>query len=101
MKGINEKFLEELSRTRDPAIFLGVARLLKVKFVEVKDEKPIEREFNEIITDVVEGFCGAPGKRKKELLKLLRDANKSYREEEANGGSSEDSEKAVSDEDVR
>lgn len=93
MKGLNEKFVEEISRIKDPTVFLGVARVLKVQLMDDKDA----RSFEKIIEDVVESFCGAGRKRKKELLKLLRCANK---EVELDAGNTEDSEETVPNENL-
>lgn len=80
MENLNTQFAKELSRIKDPAVFVGVARVLKVGLVtEEKDESGhlIAREGEDIITDVLVAFDGAGRKRKRELLKILRKANKS------------------------
>lgn len=78
MESLNEKFMKEISKIKEPEIFLGVARVLKVRLVEdEKDEngKFAARDFNEIFADVMKNFDGAPRKRKRELFKILREAN--------------------------
>ena len=71
MLGLNERFVMELGRIKDPEIFLGVARVLKVQLVE--DEKP--RDFGELCADAIESYATSNRKRKRELLKILREAN--------------------------
>ena len=75
---LNDKFINELSRCTDPTIFLGVARVLKVRLVsEQKDEQDhfIARPTEEILYDVVEQFSVAKRERKRELLKIFHKAN--------------------------
>lgn len=71
MQGLNERFILEISNIKTPEIFLGVARILKVQLVTVQGA----RQFEDIYADVLEAFECAPRKRKRELLKILRDAN--------------------------
>ena len=79
-KEMSSKFLEEIGKIQEPPIFLGVARLLKVKLVE--EDKLNEkvgvraRDFSDILADVMEKYAAAPKKRQKELYTILRQANK-------------------------
>lgn len=73
LQGLEERFIHELGRIKDPEVFLGVARILKVQLV--KDDKP--RDFGELCADVINFYELAPRKRKRELLKILREANTS------------------------
>ena len=68
---LDERFIYELGRIKNPEIFLGVARILKVQLVE--GENP--RDFEDLCKDVIEGFENSNRKRKRELLKILREAN--------------------------
>ena len=68
---LNERFIYELGRIKNPEIFLGVARILKVRLIE--DGEP--RDFGDLCADVIESFEQTNRKRKRELLKILRDAN--------------------------
>ena len=70
---LNVKFTTELLCTKDPAILLGVARILKVPFMT---EEGTPKDFNGLVDDVIGAYCASPHKRKKELLKILQDANK-------------------------
>lgn len=67
-----KKFLEEVSRIKDPAVFLGIARTLKVPCFIDKDTP---REFNDILEGIFDAYFAADLKRQKELLKILKDAN--------------------------
>lgn len=93
---LNEKFMREISRIQSPEIFLGVAKVLGVGFLEEeKDEdgKPIPRDFVDIFSDIMEKYAGARRKVKRELLDLLEKANRS----DGNGDSSKDSKEDVAD----
>lgn len=81
---LNERFLQELSKCTDPVVFLGVAKILKVELLhEEKDENGVNipRPFDEIVIDVAEAFYKIGRKRKRELLKIFKDANE-YNSEE-------------------
>lgn len=72
MKTLTEKFIEEVARIKQPEYFIGVARILKADLM--RDGEPLE--FDEIFTQVIDKYDVAPRKRKKELLHILREANK-------------------------
>lgn len=74
-----EQFLTELSKCRDPAVLLGVARILCGKLPE---EPPA---FEDLLTDILEKYQAAPRKRRRELLRILKAANKQSSKEAANG----------------
>ena len=71
--GYEEKFLRELSKIKDPAVFFGTARILKVPCMVDKDTP---REFQDILKDVIDNYFAAAPSRQRELLKILKDANK-------------------------
>lgn len=79
LSSLVERFIQELGRIKSPEVFLGVARILKVQLVE--GENP--RDFGELCADVIDSYELAPRKRKRELLKILREANNTVGE--ANG----------------
>lgn len=68
---LNEKFILEISNIKAPELFLGVARILKVQLINDQNV----RDFADIYEDVLNAFEAAPRKRKRELLKILHDAN--------------------------
>ena len=99
---LNMQFMEEISKIQDPQIFLGIARLLKVKLVDagvdgargmdsqdLKDEKVEARDFVDLFKDVMSAYSARDRKFKRELLKILRKANKQVGE--ANGSNTKDS----------
>ena len=63
-----EKFIDTLLKTKDPAVFAGVARILKVPLMEDKDTP---KEFVDVFMEVVKNYSAAPRIRKKELLKII------------------------------
>ena len=78
MQNLNQKFMYEIGRIKEPEIFIGVARVLKVKLVEeeVDDEgRHVSRDFTDIFADVMSNYAECDRPRKKELLKILRKAN--------------------------
>ena len=64
-----------ISQIRSPELFLGVARILKVNLM-ADSAADTPRDFGEIYEDVMIAFEAASRKRKKELIKILREANK-------------------------
>ena len=70
---LNQKFMNEISNTKDPEIFLGVARLLKLGLL--KDDKT-SKDFLELFVECVDAFDKLGREKKKELLKILKQANK-------------------------
>lgn len=94
MENLNQKFMKELANIKDPIIFLGLCPILGVKvYTEEKDEqdRPIPKGFEVLFADVMAGFDCAGRKRKKELLSILRKANK----EKVNGPRTENTEATV------
>lgn len=68
---IIDEFVQALVNLQGPEMFLGVARILKVELME--GDKP--RDFYDIWGDVLEQFNTSPRKRKRELLKIVREAS--------------------------
>ena len=66
-----DRFANELANIQDPEVFLGVARILKVEMMD--GDNP--RNFYEMWADVIDRFNESPRKRKRELLRILREAN--------------------------
>lgn len=89
---LTQKFIKEIAKIKSPEVFLGVARVLKVQLME---DKETPYEFTKIFSDTVEAFDKAGRARKKELLKILVQANQ-YKECEANGNSSKNSAETIS-----
>lgn len=89
---LTQKFIKEIAKIKSPEVFLGVARVLKVQLME---DKETPYEFTKIFSDTVEAFDKAGCARKKELLKILVQANQ-YKECEVNGNSPKNSTETVS-----
>lgn len=70
-----EEFLRfiNLVAKLDHLEFLGIAQIFTVPIIVKEDgeEKPKERQFEEIFSDMLDKFIELPKKRRKELLKLL------------------------------
>lgn len=72
-KNRDAAFLKEIGQIKAPEIFLGVARILKVPLLSEDKEA---RDFIDLFADIMEKYHAAPRKRRKELLQILRDANR-------------------------
>lgn len=90
-----DKFILELSRTKDVEIFLGVARILKVKFL-TEEKEP--RDFNDVFNDILSNYRLEKKKRQKELLSILTDANKC--KENLNGNSTKVTKETIPDKEM-
>ena len=75
MLSLTEKFTNEIARTKDPIVFIGIARVLNVSLMSEKDPK----NFEDVLVECIEAFDKENRARRKELLKVLKDANK-YKE---------------------
>ena len=93
---LTQKFIKEIANIKSPEVFLGVARILKVQLME---DKETPYDFVKIFSDTVEAFDKADHARKKELLKILIQANR-YKECDINGNSSQNSTEAISNQKV-
>ena len=71
-KQLNMEFMTELTKL-EITEFLGVARILKVTVLK-EDESP--REFVEVFEDIVKSYNEASRDRRRELLKIIKTANK-------------------------
>lgn len=94
MENLNQKFMKEVANIKDPIIFLGLCPILGVSvYTDEKDEndKPIPKKFEVLFADIMAGFDCAGRSRKKELLGILRKANK----EKVNGPGTKDTKTTV------
>ena len=71
-KQLNMEFMTELTKL-EITEFLGVARILKVNVLR-EDETP--RDFVGVFEDIVKGYNEASRDRRRELLKIIKTANK-------------------------
>jgi hypothetical protein len=79
MKNLSEKFLAELANIKDPVIFLGLCPILKVNiYTEEKDEDGhfVPKTFPVLLDEMMKSYDCAGRPRKRELYKILREANK-------------------------
>ena len=93
---LTQKFIKEIANIKSPEVFLGVARILKVQLME---DKETPYEFTKIFSDTVEAFDKSTRARKKELLKILVQANK-YKERDINGDTSKNPAETISNQEV-
>lgn len=100
-KSIMDQFILEISRIKDPVVFLGVARILKVK--AIGDDKET-KDFNALFKEVLDAFQNSSHTRQKELLNILKAANRAPAPiggKQLNGNNTKHSEETVPNEDVR
>lgn len=71
---LTEKFVKEILNITEPELFVGVARILKVPLFDIEQKK--ERKFGDVFADCIDAFEKEGKKRQKELLSILKDANK-------------------------
>lgn len=104
MKDLNSRFLVEISKIKDPEVFIGIARILRVKLMsEQKDEEGrfVPRDFTDLYSDTLMAFAQSERKRKRELLKIIEKANKEKDEKGAiNANRTKDSKENISNEKV-
>lgn len=120
MKDLSQRFLDEISRIKDPLIFLGVCKATcteiyvkkdTTKEADVEVEEGVEervdcagriggtgahdepRPFGELLRDVMAHYSKASRKFKRDMLRILRSANSSKEtfEGEIDASNSEDS----------
>lgn len=102
-KTLNMKFMEELSRCRDVMTFVGLLRMFDVPFVEKKEneegaEEVCDRDFNTVFKELMAKYSASDRKIKRNVLKMLKDANNSAplkEEGEEDAGSTENQEETV------
>jgi hypothetical protein len=78
MENLETKFMREIANIKDPEFFFGVLKILKVELMEKKEgeEEETPRDFVALFEDCMAHYAAAPRKRRRELLRILRDANK-------------------------
>lgn len=104
MKDLNSRFLIEVSKIKDPEVFIGVARVLRVKLIEDQkgeDGKFIPRDFIDLYSDTMDAFARSERKFKRELLKIVEKANKEKNGKEVvNANRTENSKENISNKEV-
>jgi hypothetical protein len=76
-----DKFIQELGCIKETPVFLGVARVLKVRAFS---DGGAPRAFVDVFSDMLDAFDKEDKKRQKEILVLLRKANECGEEKDAN-----------------
>ena len=119
MKDLNQRFLDEISRIKDPLVFLGVCKAtcteIYIKKDVTKEDNEVDegveegvdcagrigdngahdepRPFGELLRDVMAHYSKASRKFKRDMLRILRNANlsKDNFEGEIDASNSQDS----------
>lgn len=76
MKNIKTKMLQDFLNEvvkLEPIEFIGLSKVLCTKLV---DENKDARPFEDILDDMIEKFLGTGHKQRRDILKMLRQANK-------------------------
>lgn len=99
MRGRYErKFMKEIGNISDVTVFMGVARILKVNPMKDKDTP---KDFTDVLMEVINAYFATEPKRQRELLKILKDANKCKEKEGLfDGYNTEDTAETGSNEEV-
>lgn len=76
---LDEKFMREIARIKEPEVFCGLLRIFKVSMV-TPSWKPGEtqetRDFSDVFADLMDSYSKSDRKRKREALKILKQANR-------------------------
>lgn len=91
-----KKFIKEISKIKDPVVFLGIAKVLKVSIMVDKDTP---KDFNDILKDIIDTYFAAAPSKQREILKILKDANE-CKENIENGSHTKDSAETIPHEKV-
>lgn len=70
---IEQKFMRALIKL-EPQEFIGVCRIFKVRLLE--EDKKTARDFIDIFSDLMENYSKANRERKREALKIVKEATK-------------------------
>ena len=94
---LEREFLEEIAKIKEAEVFVGVAHVLRVKLIEENCARP----FEDILRDCLSAFAREPMRRRKELCRILKDANSlKVIEVKDNANSSKDPEKELRNENL-
>lgn len=70
-----DNFINTIAKL-EPVEFMGLARVLKVPLFTGEDEAREPRDFTDVFSDVLENFSKCGRVRRREILKLVKDAAK-------------------------
>lgn len=93
---LSARFIKEISKIKDPMVFLGVARILNVELMVDKDTS---KDFAAVLNEIIDSYNSSDRKRRRELLKILEKSNK-YKEDARNGNSTQGPAKAIPDKEM-
>lgn len=93
---LSTRFIKEISKIKDPMVFLGVARILNV---EIMIDKDTSKDFAAVLNEIIDNYNNSDRKRRRELLKILEKSNK-YKEDVGSGNSTQGSSKTISDKEM-
>lgn len=93
---LSTKFIKELSKIKDPMVFLGVARILNV---DIMVDKDTSKDFAAVLNEVIDSYNSSNRKRRRELLKILEKSNR-YKEDVGSGNSTQSSAETISNKEV-
>lgn len=82
---LNQKFLLEIGNCKDPVVFIGLAKTLNVSLFNEETNDPMD--FADMLAGTMERYNKLNRARKKELLKVLKDANRTKIKENKNNKS--------------
>ena len=75
---IAENFLREVARIKDINYLIALTKLLGI---QIDNEDKTARPFEEVLNDLLTQFNSKPRNKRKELVSLLKKANKAVAEE--------------------
>lgn len=93
---LSTKFIKELSKIKDPMVFLGVARILNV---DIMVDKDTSKDFAAVLNEVIDSYNSSNRKRRRELLKILEKSNR-YKEDAGSGNSTQSSAETIPNKEV-
>jgi hypothetical protein len=70
-----DSFINTIAKL-EPVEFMGLARVLKVPLFTGEGEEREPRDFTDVFEDVLENFSRCARPRRREILKLVKDAAK-------------------------
>lgn len=70
-----DSFINTIAKL-EPVEFMGLARVLKVPLFTGEGEEREPRDFTDVFEDVLENFSKCARPRRREILKLVKDAAK-------------------------
>lgn len=70
-----DNFINTITKL-EPVEFMGLARVLKVPLFTGEGEAREARDFTDVFSDVLENFSKCARPRRREILKLVKDASK-------------------------